>query len=178
VTAAPALTESALVVLVPEADGAVDQWRQELDPSAALGLPAHITLLYPFAEPLAMTEDVISAIARAIGGLDAFDYQLDEVRWFDDTTVWLAPNPAEPFVALTRSLSRAFPEFPRYGGAVGDSIVPHLTVGDQAPHERMCEAADGLAGVLPIPARAREVALLFGSREASSWRIARTLPLR
>ena len=40
--------ESALVVLVPEAEAVVGRLRHRYDPSAAVGIPAHITLNYPF----------------------------------------------------------------------------------------------------------------------------------
>ena len=40
--------ESAPVILVPEAEAIVGRWRQRYDPSAAVGMPAHITLNYPF----------------------------------------------------------------------------------------------------------------------------------
>ena len=43
--------ESALVILVPEAEPLVRPFRHRFDPSAALGVPAHITLLYPFIAP-------------------------------------------------------------------------------------------------------------------------------
>ena len=41
-------TETALVVLVPEAEAIVGRLRQRYDPSAAVGMPAHITINYPF----------------------------------------------------------------------------------------------------------------------------------
>jgi 2'-5' RNA ligase len=91
-------TESAMVMLVPEAEAAVERWRQELEPSAALGVPAHVTLLYPFADPEDISERVIAKIAETVGGFGAFDFELDEVRWFDETVVWLGPHPVEPFV--------------------------------------------------------------------------------
>jgi len=40
--------ESALVILVPEAEAIVGRLRQRYDPSAAVGMLAHITLNYPF----------------------------------------------------------------------------------------------------------------------------------
>jgi len=40
--------ESALVVLVPEAEAVVGWLRQRYDPSAAIGVPEHITINYPF----------------------------------------------------------------------------------------------------------------------------------
>ena len=44
-------SESALVVLVPEAEAIAKPFRDQYDPSAAAGVPAHITLLYPFKAP-------------------------------------------------------------------------------------------------------------------------------
>jgi len=43
--------ESALVVLVPEAEAWVHSFRDRYDPSAAAGVPAHVMLLYPFRPP-------------------------------------------------------------------------------------------------------------------------------
>lgn len=42
--------------------------------------------------------------------------------------MWLAPEPAEPFRALTELVWHRFPECPPYGGVHPD-VVPHLTVG-------------------------------------------------
>jgi hypothetical protein len=44
-------SESALVVLVPEAEAVAKPFSDQYHPSAAAGLPAHITLLYPFKAP-------------------------------------------------------------------------------------------------------------------------------
>ena len=59
--------ESALVVLVPEAEAIVGRLRQRYDPSAAVGMPAHITLNYPFlpGEP-ADTEMCVSVSHRDV----------------------------------------------------------------------------------------------------------------
>ena len=47
--------ESALVVVVPEAEQLVGPFREKYDPSAAAGMPPHITLLYPFKPPDAVS---------------------------------------------------------------------------------------------------------------------------
>ena len=51
--------ESALMVLVPEAESLVKPFRDRYDPSAAAGVPAHITLLYPFKHPDEIDQTVI-----------------------------------------------------------------------------------------------------------------------
>jgi hypothetical protein len=40
--------ESALIIEVPAAEAVVGRHRSELDANAALGIPAHITVLAPF----------------------------------------------------------------------------------------------------------------------------------
>ena len=53
--------ESALVVLVPEAERLVKPFCERYDPSAAAGVPAHITLLYPSHDNRTMTTDCVAA---------------------------------------------------------------------------------------------------------------------
>ena len=43
--------ESALIIAVPEAEPLVKALRERFDWSAAQGVPAHITILYPFIPP-------------------------------------------------------------------------------------------------------------------------------
>ena len=164
-------TNSAVVVLVPEAEAAIGAWRAELDPAAVLGVPAHVTLMYPFASPDAIDAGVTAKLTAALGESRAFEYSLESVEWFGDEVVWLAPVPAQPFIDMTRALVRAFPQFPRYGGAHGDEIVPHVTIGEGSPGARMAEAARDVAPKLPIPATADEVALIVGREAPNSWRV-------
>ena len=45
-----------LVILVPEAESMVKAFRERYDPAAQAGMPAHITLLYPFVPNVAESE--------------------------------------------------------------------------------------------------------------------------
>ena len=69
----PPPTESCLLVPVPEAEPAVGTLRGRLDSAAALGVPAHVTILYPFVAPAAVTSDVIDTAAAAVASVRAFD---------------------------------------------------------------------------------------------------------
>jgi hypothetical protein len=44
-------TQSALIVTVPAAEEAVGPHRAHFDKAAAWGVPAHVTILYPFMPP-------------------------------------------------------------------------------------------------------------------------------
>jgi 2'-5' RNA ligase len=128
----PMAAESAVLVPVPEAERSVSGHRDRLDRAAAWGVPAHVTVLYPFVAPSAITATVIADLAHAVGSVSAFDCEFATTAWFGEEVVWLAPQPDGPFRALTRAVSAAFPGYLPYGGAY-DDVVPHLTVGDGLP---------------------------------------------
>ena len=109
----PALsTDSAVVVLVPEAERLVGRFRADLDVAAALGVPAHVTVLAPFVPPALIDDKVITELAAAVGSVGSFEVTFAQVGWFDQNVLWLAPEPAEQFRALTRAVCERFPDYP------------------------------------------------------------------
>ncbi len=170
-------TLSAVVAVVPEAEPAVAQWRAELDRATALGVPAHVTVLYPFVPPDQLTTGVVDALRAVVTRTPAFDVTFADTGWFGQDVVWLSPTPAEPFRALTAAVWRAFPQHPPYGG-IFPEVVPHLTIGERAPLPRLRAAEAAVRRDLPVVAPVREVSLLAGSHEPDSWRVLETLPLR
>jgi len=158
------MPRTALIVAVPEAEPAVAALRLEHDSSAALGVPAHVTILFPFLDAAEVDEQ---AIEDVLGQHDAFDFDLVSVETFDDGHVYLAPTGAERFVALTDSVWRRWPDHPPYEGAF-ETVVPHLTVSD---HPLRCELE------LPIRARAAAVTLIE-ERADGRWTERRRFPLR
>src|SRR5712675_2883024 len=61
-----AMAESALIVRVPAAEPHVSGLRARFDPAAALGVPAHVTVLYPFVPPDRITAAVLARVRAAI----------------------------------------------------------------------------------------------------------------
>ena len=55
-----------------------------------------------------------------------FEFRLNKIKTFPDT-LYLAPEPASPFVAIIKAITAAFPRYPPYAGR-HDSIVPHLSI--------------------------------------------------
>ncbi len=171
--------QTALLVPVPAAEPAVGRHRRSLDPSAGWGVPAHVTVLFPFLPPSLVSDSVVARIEQTLRGVPAFDFALDRTEWFGDQVVWLAPEPDEPFRRLIRTLSDAFPECPPYGGAY-DEQVPHLTIGqrsDDAALAALQVAAASVATCLPLRTTADTILLMTGRREPLSWRTAHTFPL-
>jgi hypothetical protein len=63
--------ETAVLVPVPEAERVVSPPRSRLDGAAALGVPAHVTVLFPFVPPASITPGVVEALAVAAAELAA-----------------------------------------------------------------------------------------------------------
>ena len=158
------MAESAFIVPVPEAEPCVGSLRERFDASAGLGVPAHITVLVPFMAPQDITPAVLQRAHQALSEVRAFQFTLDKVERFP-ATAYLAPEPGEPFIALTRSLVSSFPDYPPFSGE-HDSIIPHLTVahGNGAQAEiAATELCDTMRAHGPILSTCRSVLLLENS---------------
>lgn len=169
--------QSALVALAPEAEDLVARFRAEFDPSAAAGIPAHITLLYPFVSPRSGYRDVEGLLRAVIGAHGTIDYQLSQISRFRGV-VYLQPEPDLVFRALTAALWEAFPDHPPYEG-VHATVIPHLTVGatrDEAALDQLAEElAHEASGVLPVSACVRDIALM--DNRQGPWQVVEKYPL-
>ena len=106
---------TALVVEVPEAAVAVDTWRERTSPAKpSKGVPAHVTILFPFV-PAAELDDVLDDLRALFARLPSFAFELRECRHFPGV-LYLAPDPPDPFVALTEAVAAAYPAYPPYEG--------------------------------------------------------------
>jgi 2'-5' RNA ligase len=163
--------ESALVVTVPEAEPLVERFRSQHGLPAAPGLPAHVTVLYPFKPPQELTTGVVRRLRELFLTLPAFTTSFREARQFPGV-LYLAPEPAEPFRRLTEALAECFPETPPYGGEFTE-IVPHLTVAHDSDPQRFLELTAAFEraaqDALPIRVRVTEVTLL--DNERGDWQV-------
>jgi hypothetical protein len=174
--------ESALLLPVPAAEPAVGRHRAWLDEAAAHGVPAHITVLYPFLPPAVISDPLLALLGRMFAGTRAFDFALDRVCWFGEEVVWLGPRDPAPFAALTSLVSTAFPSCPPYGGQFPE-VIPHLTIGHAGGQQALRAAAESVRPCLPIGATAAEVVLMTGPRPGTpgtppgQWRTIAAFPL-
>ena len=169
--------ESALVVMVPEAEPLVRPFRERHDPSAADGVPAHITLLYPFLAPDAVDARVLEDLRACFSGFAPISFALASIRRFPDV-LYLAPDPGEPFCQLTRAIWDRYPHTPPYGGKWPD-IIPHLSVAQLADETQLERIAGDFAlaarEALPIVATAGEITLI--DNRLGHWQVRATFPL-
>jgi 2'-5' RNA ligase len=150
-----------LIVVVPEADAnaTIREIRLQHVATAARGVPAHITLLSPFADSEEVDEQALAAL---FAGHAAFDFILDRVDRWDDGIVWLHPEPSQSFEDLTSAIWQTWLAYPPYEGA-----IDHLTVSERPLPLELD---------LPIRSRADAVALMQESNDRI-WSIRRVFPL-
>jgi 2'-5' RNA ligase len=164
------MRETAILIEVPEAEPYVASWRARFDPVAARGIPAHVTVLFPFVPPNRVDDAVIAQLREVALSRPAFEFRLAMLDEFPGV-VWLRPDPDEPFRALTRAVWAAFPSFPPYRGAFPDS-QPHLTVAvAETPTAQAAlrgELTEELAGQLPVDCVASSISV-FTSDETGRW---------
>jgi 2'-5' RNA ligase len=170
-------TTTALVILVPEAEVLVKAFRDKYDPAATEGMPAHVTVLYPFKTLEQIGADVMAVLHNLCSRHSGFRFSLGALQRFP-TVLYLAPRPETPFKALTRVVADRYPETPPYGGAFAD-IVPHLTIAHVGDAHRLDEISDefrrAAGGKLPIHSYAGEVWLM--AKQAERWRPQRAFAL-
>jgi 2'-5' RNA ligase len=161
---------SAVIVRVP-VPPAVERIRRRWDRAARLGVPSHVTILFPFFAP----DDLDGHIRRELVGIarrhEPFHVRFERVgRW--PTVAFLAPEPAEPLARLTLDIAERFPDYPPYEGAFAD-VVPHLTIAENADAP-LDEIAAAASGALPFEHAVTSLAVLVETTDGrwhGHWRL-------
>ncbi len=117
-------------------------------------------------QPDEVTQEVVIELSGVFEEFHAFDFTLARLGWFGEEVLYLAPEPAAPFVAITAAVLGRHPEYPPYGGEHAE-VVPHLTVGHR-DRGALEAAAAAVAPALPIRAHAEEIWLL-GTIRGVGW---------
>ncbi|MGH3167133.1 MAG: 2'-5' RNA ligase family protein [Trebonia sp.] len=168
---------SVLLAEIPEAESLVAPHRRRLDSNASLGIPAHVTVLYPFLPATALDAGVRGELARLFATFPRFSFTLDRTDWFGESVLWLAPRDPAPFSALTELVFAAFPDYPPFEGQ-HDEVVPHLTVGHERPIGELRAAEEAIRPGLPVSGSVTAVTLMTGpASDDAPWTKAAAFPL-
>jgi 2'-5' RNA ligase len=143
--------------------------------SVALGIPLHVTLLYPFAPPDQVDE---AALTGFFAQRDPMTIALVGVAEWPGV-VYAVPEPHEELLELTSALWARFPDYPPYGGEIAEPR-PHATLAEPGPRES-AEVAAAIRGrtasVFPLACHVDDVAVLEEDAPGR-WRERRRFPLR
>jgi 2'-5' RNA ligase len=169
--------KSAVIIPFPHLDGIVDTWRRVLDPAQRRGIPAHVTLLFPFADPADLSVEILMLLSDYFSRVEKFNVTFASTAWFDDRVVYLQPRPEQQFRTMTKQLHQCFPSYLPYGGKFADPI-PHLTLGDGGPLESLRKAESVVSDNFPIETEVTEAWLMSGGMGPRSWSLRQSFPLK
>jgi len=167
---------SALVIEVPQAEELVGPFRQKYDPVAPLGMPAHVTVLFPFVDVEDITEELLTSLWELYSKIPRFTFDLPRLGQFSDV-LFLVPEPRQPLDHLTDVTRERYPDYPPYGGTV-DAPDPHLTVAhseDSAELAHICAEVEAAMRQEIITVEVCEVSLM--THEEGVWRRRQVFPL-
>jgi 2'-5' RNA ligase len=154
---------SGLVVALPELESFIGHWRSRYD-AAVSGVPAHITLLVPWVPPAEITVADLDAVAQLAKSSRPFTVSFRDFGVFENPdgpdVYWLAPEPADEFLALIDDVVTCWPDYPPYEGAHGNDVTPHLTVSSTAAAIEVEEMLAAVRDLLPVTARADQISVL------------------
>jgi len=170
--------ESVIIIPVLEAESIVKKWRERYDRVALLGIPAHITLLYPFKTPSEIKEKIADKLQLFFQTVNSFAFSLTTIGTFPNV-IFLTPSPKNPFIELTKKLAKLFPENPPYGGKFPE-VNPHLTIGQFSKEDNfkrtLSVISENINPKLPQEARATEARLMVENINGK-WTTLRKFPL-
>jgi 2'-5' RNA ligase len=164
---------TALIVPAAEADTVLGPLRQRYTPSGSQDVPAHVTLIAPFA-PAPMLPSLLPALEALAASWQAAPFTLRRVRRWP-SIVWLDPEPSAAFVSMTEALVGRFPDYPPYAG-LHDEVIPHVTVATCEDDEVLDDLTAEIEAALPIACAGDTVQLLQRGddlrwHERLSWRL-------
>lgn len=167
----PIAIETGLIIPVPAFESFIRHHRRINSAVSPEGVPAHLTLLYPFLPPMGCKE-AHAEVAGFFSEVKPFEFELTKVGWFGDRVVFLAPEDPGPFIALTERLIEHWSVCIPYGGRHGGAHVPHLTLGIEGTPEEMASLAEAAERLLPIRCVADQAWLMIGTPRPAEWKIA------
>jgi len=167
---------SALVIMAPyRVQAFAVSLRRQYSFDGMMRVPAHITVLFPFAPPDQL-DQVTDHLHDLYADTQPFDVTLDGYGYFPRAT-YMRPLYPSPIKALFRRVHTIFPEYPPYRGAFGDDdITPHMTVGEFASEAERQQAV--FPPYAPLTFRVRCLHLIVGvEHEPIPWITHDVIPL-
>lgn len=146
--------QTAVILPVPAADDVLAAVASQHPAAVRPGVPAHVSLLYPFLPAPAIDATVTAWLKRFAASWPSVTITLSEVRQRPGF-VYL---PCPELLPLVEDARSAWPDLRPYGGRFGASPEPHLTVS-------MLDGGEGniatlVAGMLPVRTVLNEVWLV------------------
>jgi hypothetical protein len=154
----------------------IDRWRSKTVTVANLGVPPHITLLYPWRDA-PLSDNDLEQLRKVLLNHQAFSLCFDRLETFEVGAIYLALQDGSAAKTIMVDLMNAFPDTPPYGGDFLDA-VPHLTLAKCDPENLQVlktEIARELR--LPLEFSVNEIAVMEEDTEGH-WFTRYVIPLQ
>lgn len=158
--------QTALVIPVPAADALLASVGVGYPETVREGVPAHVSLLYPFVPAAELDERVIKALGELLAEQGPMLVEFGEC-YHRGGFVAVRPDPLEGLTELVSTVRRRWPQVVPYEGRYGD-VEPHVTLAVDASEETAVRIEQEVSAQLPISAELRKAWLVaFEDR----WRV-------
>jgi 2'-5' RNA ligase len=154
----PTNGQTGLVIPVPAADALLAAVGARYPGTVREGVPAHVSLLYPFVTATELDEQVTNALSELLAKQAPMPVQFAEC-YRHDGFVALRPDPIDGLTELMSMTRRRWPDVVPYEGVYGD-VEPHLTVAMRCSAETAVAIEQEVTAELPISAELREAWLV------------------
>ena len=172
---------SALILPMADVDRAIASYRQRHTSDGAMGVGAHLTLLYPFCGHGEWNEAGYRRVMMAAAGTPQFTLVFHRLNRFPrDRVIYLEPEPDERLTSLLHTLVVSFPEHPPYGGEIAlEDLRAHVTIAVASDADEMgrleAELQRELSPLLPLRVEVSSVWMIV--RVEGNWRLLSIFPL-
>jgi 2'-5' RNA ligase len=148
--------ETALLIVIDDAEPFDEVRREFAVETFALGIPFHVTLLYPFAP--VVTDGLAAEAHEFFAERPTFEFELTRIGVWP-RVVYAVPEPDEALRECMAALFTRFPDWPPYGG-LHKEVIPHATLGEEIDGPAVRDEIERRVGPhLPRRCQARDVAL-------------------
>lgn len=154
----PTNGQTGLVVPVPAANALLAAVGAQYPGTVREGVPAHVSLLYPFVAAAELDEQVADALGELLAEQTPMPVQFAEC-YRHDGFVALRPDPIDGLHELVKKTRHRWPDVVPYEGVYGD-VEPHLTVAMRCSEETALAIEQEVTAQLPISAELREAWLV------------------
>ncbi|HLY27070.1 MAG TPA: 2'-5' RNA ligase family protein [Aggregatilineales bacterium] len=170
------LTTTIMIVAPHEVQAVAVPLLRRYAPDTLTRVPAHLTILYPFVA-YERLDEACAKLVSICAEIAPFEITMEGYGEFP-SALYMTPRNPQPIKRVFHRVYRDFPECLPYGGAFGDDLTPHMTVGEFETPEELHGAKAALPRYAPITFRATRLHVLYGiDHIALPWITHAVIPL-
>lgn len=161
-----------LVIPVPAAETLLTSVAERHPDAARGGVPAHVTVLFPFLHPDKIDDGVLHTLQELFDRHQPMPVRFTECRRREEF-VYLHPEPVDGLRRLTDEARQHWPDVIPYEGAYSE-VEPHLTISIRTTEDTAARIHHESGQNLPISTELREGWLI--SSRGEQWIVQERLP--